>query len=125
MYHYDPALLNQFLDFAFTRVTFTMKQKSASIANLVIDRNRDTVMCGTYTDVALNGDIVQEWDMRVRYCISASRRWVPLEFATGVNARDMSRDASTIAKHGAMLTRAILVNKAWERAGIAKIRTTC
>ncbi|MCJ1414569.1 hypothetical protein MMC32_000896 [Xylographa parallela] len=142
LHRYDPALLKNFLDLAINQVTFTKKGKSGCGAILVIERNHNTVMvkidtdpdlplhadedckCGSYTNSVMNGDSVEEWDMRVKYRISGSGRWVPLEYATGVNARDTDRSTKAIAVHGALLTQGMLVNEAWARVDWREIVTT-
>ncbi|MCJ1390861.1 hypothetical protein MMC18_003722 [Xylographa bjoerkii] len=125
LHRYDPALLKNFLDFDIHKVTYNKKDKSENVADLVIERDKNHVMCGYYSDIVFNGDRCKEWDIRVKYSISCAGRWVPLEYATGLNARDTSRNAQSIAENGAMLTQAMLVNEGWEESDRAKIKTTC
>ncbi|MCJ1399323.1 hypothetical protein MMC11_002525 [Xylographa trunciseda] len=124
LHRYDPALLKSFLDFGIDKVTFTQKHDPGSMA-IFIERNKNVVMCGIYNTFAMNGNRVLEWDIRVKYRISCSGRWLPVEYATGINARETSRNLATIADYGARLTQAMLVNQAWEECDGVKIKTTC
>ncbi|MCJ1432590.1 hypothetical protein MMC27_001947 [Xylographa pallens] len=142
LHRYDPELLKNFLDLAVNKVTFTKNEKLGTFTDLVIERNHNTVMvridtdpylhkhadedykCGSYTKSVMNGDNVKEWEMRVKYRISGSGRWVPLEYATGLNARDTGRSAETVAEYGALLTQGMLLNATWAQSSSRDFKTT-